>query len=165
MASVATDDEVGANVERAVRHRGADPGNPPALFDEIGDFRVHPQMESRVAFAPFSQEIQKVPLRHLGDEFALRRQTPEIRHLDAFVADLTDQRLDLLMRQLEKRVNQSELIHHFERRRMHRIAAKIAEKIGVFLQHHDIDAGARQQKSQHHSGGAAAGNAAPGHDR
>ena len=165
MASVAPDDEVGANVERAVRRLGADPDDASALFDEVGDFRVHPQVEGRVAFAPFSQEIQKIPLRHHGDEFALRRDVAEIRQLKALVADLTDQRLDLLMRQLEKRINQPEFTHQFERRGMNRVAAKIAEKIGVFLQHHDIDAGARQQKSQHHSGGAAAGNAAPGHDR
>ena len=43
---------------------------------------------------------------------------------------------------------------------MNRVAAKIAEEVRMLLQHHDVDAGARQQKSQHHSRRAAAGDAA-----
>ena len=48
---------------------------------------------------------------------------------------------------------------------MNRVAAEIAEEIGVLLQHHDMNAGARQQESEHHSGGAAAGDAALRRDR
>ena len=48
---------------------------------------------------------------------------------------------------------------------MNRVAAEIAKEIGVFLQHHDLNAGARQQESEHHAGGAAAGDAALGLDR
>jgi len=40
------------------------------------------------------------------------------------------------------------------------VAPKIAQKIGVFLQNNDVDAGARQQKAQHHSRRPAAGNSA-----
>ena len=36
---------------------------------------------------------------------------------------------------------------------MNRVAAKIAEEVGVLLQHHDMNAGARQQKSEHHPAG------------
>ena len=48
---------------------------------------------------------------------------------------------------------------------MNRVAAEIAKEIGVLLQHHDLNAGARQQESEHHAGGAAAGDAALGLDR
>ena len=48
---------------------------------------------------------------------------------------------------------------------MNRVAAEIAEEIGVLLQHHDLNAGARQQESEHHSGGTAAGDAALRRDR
>ncbi len=58
-----------------------------------------------------------------------------------------------------------EFEHQFERRRMNRVAAEIAEEIGVLLQHHDMNAGARQQESEHHPGGAAAGDAALRRDR
>jgi hypothetical protein len=34
---------------------------------------------------------------------------------------------------------------------MNRVASEIAEEISVLLQHHDLNAGARQQESQHHS--------------
>ena len=53
--------------------------------------------------------------------------------------------VNLLMRQLEKLVEQSQLVHHFQSRRMNRIAAKIAQEIAVLFQHQDFDAGARQQ--------------------
>ena len=43
---------------------------------------------------------------------------------------------------------------------MNRVAAKIAEEIRVLLQHHDVDAGARQQKAEHHPRRSAAGDAA-----
>ena len=48
---------------------------------------------------------------------------------------------------------------------MNRVAAKIAEEIGVFFQHHNVNTGARQEKSEHHAGGATAGDAALGDDR
>ena len=48
---------------------------------------------------------------------------------------------------------------------MNRVAAEVAKEIGVFLQHHDLNAGARQQESEHHAGGAAAGDAALRRDR
>ncbi len=43
---------------------------------------------------------------------------------------------------------------------MDRVAAEIAEEVGVLLQHDDVDAGARQQVSEHHAGGSAAGDGA-----
>jgi hypothetical protein len=43
---------------------------------------------------------------------------------------------------------------------MNRIAAKVAQEIGMFLQHDDIDAGARKQKSKHHARWTASGDAA-----
>src|SRR5271155_2444419 len=43
---------------------------------------------------------------------------------------------------------------------MNSVAAEIAQEVGVFLQHQDLDSGARQQIPQHHSGGPAARDAA-----
>jgi hypothetical protein len=47
------------------------------------------------------------------------------------------------VRQLEQFVQQAELAHHFERGRMNRVAAKVAQKIGVFFQYDHLDSGAR----------------------
>jgi hypothetical protein len=48
---------------------------------------------------------------------------------------------------------------------MHGIAAKIPKEIGMLFQHQRFDAGAAQQVSQHHSGGATADDAASRIDR
>ena len=73
--------------------------------------------------------------------------------------------VDLLMRQLEELVEQAELVHHLQRRGMHGVAAEIAQEVGVLFQHRHRDAGARQQKAEHHAGRPAAGDAAGGLDR
>src|SRR5581483_2781408 len=38
---------------------------------------------------------------------------------------------------------------------MNGVAAKISEKVGMFFQHGDLDAGSREQKTEHHPGGSA----------
>ena len=43
---------------------------------------------------------------------------------------------------------------------MDRVAAKVAQEIGVLLKDDGVDSGACQQKPQHHPGGATPGNAA-----
>ena len=80
-------------------------------------------------------------------------------------ADLGAEPFDLLVRHFEERVQQAELVHQFERRGMHRVAAEVAEKIRMFFQHHDIDTGARQQKAEHHAGRTAADDATGRGDR
>ncbi len=41
---------------------------------------------------------------------------------------------------------------------MDRVAAEVAQEVGVLLQHDRIDPGAGEKKSRHHAGGAAAGD-------
>ena len=48
---------------------------------------------------------------------------------------------------------------------MHGVAAEIAEEIRVLFQHRDIDAGASEEKAEHHAGRAAAGDGAGGCER
>ena len=79
------------------------------------------------------------------------------------VADLPAELAHLLMRQLQEVVEQAELVHHLERRGMDGVAAEVAQEIGVLLEHHDVDAGARQQKAEHHAGRPAAGDGASSH--
>ena len=165
MASVAADHEVGADRERAVRRLGDQADDAPVLLDQVGRVRLHAQVECFVALALLGEEVEEVPLRHQRDEFAVRRQMAKIDHLKVFGADLRGQRFDLLMRQLQELVDQAEFEHQLERRGMNRVAAEIAEEIGVLLQHHDMNARARQQESEHHPGGAAAGDAALRRDR
>ena len=47
MAAVGADDEIGADRKFAVGCLGAQPDDAPALLDQIGRLRLHPQIESR----------------------------------------------------------------------------------------------------------------------
>jgi hypothetical protein len=64
------------------------------------------------------------------------------------------------VRQFQELVEKSQFLHDVQSRRVDRIAAKVAQEIGMFLQHDDIDAGARKQKSKHHARWTASGDAA-----
>ena len=105
-------------------------------------------METRIAARLVGKKIEEVPLRHQRDEMAVGRQMREIGKDDALVADLSGELAHFLMRALEEIVENAELVHELERRGMDGVAAEIAQEIGVLLQHHDIDAGARQQKAR-----------------
>ena len=93
MAAVTADDEIGADGQRAVRRLGAQSDDPAALLDQIGRLRLHAQVEGLVALAVLGKEIEKVPLRHQGDIFAMRRQMAEIDHRQMLGADLSAQGL------------------------------------------------------------------------
>src|SRR5262245_24292823 len=96
------------------------------------------------------EKVEKIPLRHKGDEAAASRQASEIGQGESGVAELSVQLVDFLMRQLEKLVEQAKLVHDFKRCGMNRIAAKIAQKICMLFQHNDVDAGAGKQEAEHH---------------
>ena len=151
---------VGADFDVAVRRFGAHADDAVALRDQIGGLGLHAQMEFRIALALLGEEIEEVPLRHQRDEFAAGRQMAEVHHRDALGADLEGQARHLLVRHLEEFVEQAELVHQLERRGMNGVAAEVAEEILVLLQHDDVDAGAGEQKAEHHAGRPAAGDAA-----
>ena len=165
MPAVAADDQIGADLQFAVRRLGAQPDNAPALLDQIRRLGAHAQIERRIALAARGQEVEEIPLRHQRDEFAVRRQMRKVGERDGVGADLTAETLDARMRQLQEFIEQAELVHQFERRGMDGVAAEIAQEVGVLFQHGDGDAGARQQKAEHHAGRSAAGDAAGGFDR
>ena len=165
MPAVAGDGQIGANVQLAVGRLGAQTEDAPALLDQIRRLRPHAQVEARIALAVRGQEIEEIPLRHQRDEFAVRRQMGKVGERDGGFADLTAETLDARMRQLQKFIEQAELVHQFQRRGMNGVAAEIAQEVGVLFQHGDGDTGARQQEAEHHPGRSAAGDAAGGFDR
>ena len=120
------------------------------------------RLEARERLRLLDQEVQEIPLRHQRDELRRQRQAAEVGRVDGVVADLGGEPLQLLVRALQEVVQQAELAHHLQRRRMHGVAPEIPQEIGVLLKHHDIDAGPRQQVAQHHAGRPAAGDAAGG---
>src|SRR5689334_17515423 len=69
------------------------------------------------------------------------------------------------MRQLEKFIEQTELVHHLQRRWMNGVAAEIAQEVRVLFRHDDGNTSSRQQEAKHHPGGSAANNATRCADR
>jgi hypothetical protein len=99
-----------------------------------------------------------MPLRHEADEFAVRRQAGEIGHAhNTTIEDVLHSR-HLLMRNFEELIEQPEFMHQFVSGWMDGVAAKVAKKIRVFLEHDDSDTGAGEQKPEHHSGWSATNN-------
>ena len=84
----------------------------------------------------------------------------EIGDLQHLASNLGTDLVHFVMRPGEESLQQAEFVQHLQCRRMHGVAAEIAQEIRVLFQHHDLDAGARQQKAQHHAGGTAADHAA-----
>ena len=158
--SVRAHRERGSDVERAARRRGADPGDAPVFIDQPNDLGIHPQAKWRVLPAAFGEEIEEVPLRHQRDEPASRRQVREVGDRHALVADLAADLAHFLMRPLQKALEPAELVHHFQCRRMHGVAAEIAQEIAVLFEDDDVDAGPREQHAEHHAGRSAARDAA-----
>src|SRR5438874_11511440 len=107
------------------------------------------------------EEIEKIPLRHQRNELAARRQPAEIRK---GVFAIPEERADggcPLMRQLKKPIEQPKLADELERRWMDGVAAEVAQEVGMLLQHHEVDAGTREQKAEHEPARPSANNAAP----
>ena len=61
-----------------------------------------------------------------------------------------------VVRALEEALEQPELVEDFHRRGVDRVAAEIAEEVGVLFEHADRHAGAGEQQAGHHPGRPAA---------
>src|SRR5258707_1039416 len=151
MTTVRADDQIGAYLKRAIRRGRLHPGDAAVLLQQIDHLGSLLYFESRIARAVFVDEIQKVPLRHEREKTAVRRQMRKVSDRDKVLANLAAQLTHFLMRALEKIFEDAQFVHQLERARVNRIAAKVAQKIGMLLKHDDLDARARQQKSKHHA--------------
>src|SRR5580698_5787432 len=96
---------------------------------------------------------------------AVSPQVGEIRNRDSFAPDLATKFRHLLMRALQKLIQNAEFVHDFKRRRMDGIAAEITKKIRVFLEHDNVNALARKEKAQHYAGGTTSDDATASVDR
>src|SRR2546423_13309664 len=117
-------------------------------------------MKRRKSPCLLDEEIEEIPLGHERNEAAMRWEMGEIGHNKSLGSHLAREFAYFLMRTLEKFIQDAQLEHQLECRRMNRVATKIAEEIGVFFEHEHIHARSRQQEAQHHSGGPASGDAA-----
>ena len=159
MASIGADGQLRAYFKCAIGSFSFDAGDLTVFLQQVGCLVLHEQAETWEPPSFFRQVIQKIPLRHQRDKFAVYRQVRQIADLRGDAAEATPNAAVFLMRPLQKSFEQAELVHYFECRRMNRIAAKIAQKIAMLLQHNHIDARSRQKITGHHSSGTSANDA------
>ena len=162
--AVGADHQAGADRQRTVRAGRAHAHDVAPLVDQVRHLGPHAERERRRVRGLPREEIEEMPLRHQRDEPASRRQVGEVRHRKGLVADRHRESLDLLVRKPEEAVQQPELVQHLQRRRVDRVAAEVAQEVGVLLEDDDLDTGAREEQAEHHAGRAPAGDAAGGRD-
>src|ERR1039457_4265394 len=95
-------------------------------------------MKSRIAFRMRGEEVEEIPLRHEGDELTPGGQMRKIGDRKLFASDLSIELTRFVMRQFQKLLEQSQLVHHLQRRGGEGIAAKVTQKIRVLFQHHNL---------------------------
>jgi hypothetical protein len=67
-----------------------------------------------------------------------------------------------VVRQLQEVVEEAELTHDIQGGWMNGVAAKVAQEVGVLLEHDDVDTRTREQEAEHEAAGSTADHAAPG---
>src|SRR5262245_21556148 len=159
-AAVCTHDKISKYFDHSGGSIGVKADHARRFFDKAACLSFHHETKSRAPGRILGKEVKKIPLRHQRDKAAMGRQVLKVCDGQLQLAELSIELTNLLMRQLEKFFEQSQLAHHLERRGVDRIATKITQEIAVLFQHQNFDARARQEIAQHHTGRAAAGDAA-----
>src|SRR5579863_2086430 len=118
-------------------------------------------MKSRIALALPGHEIQKIPLGHESNEFAVGGQMREVRDRYVEVVDLRADLRQLLMGTSQELVQNAELVHKLERRGMDGVAAEITQEILVLFENCYFDSSPGEQETQHHPRRSSARDTAP----
>ncbi|GMA93937.1 hypothetical protein GCM10025881_07610 [Pseudolysinimonas kribbensis] len=107
------------------------------------------------------EEVEQIPLRHERDLAVRAPQTREVDRVQAGAVEHDVESRDAVVPDRLEPVADAELVDDVERRGVHGVAAEVAQEVGVLLEHHHVDAGARQPDPEHHAAGAAARDHAP----
>ena len=134
------------------------------VFDEAGYLVLHEEVEGGELCCLGGEEVEEVPLGHERYEFGVGREVREVGHGDDAVADVSGELGDLRVRNSKKFVEQTQLVKEFQRRRMDRIATKIAQEIRVFFEDRDGYPAACEKEAEHHACRASANDAARGRE-
>ena len=133
-----------------------DPADPAAIVErDAGGLARHAQLEARDVRALAREEIEQVPLRHHRDVGRGEIEVAEARDLAISAGYPEPDLVDPAVRDFEQLVEPAELVEQLHRRGVDRVAAEIAEEVGVLFEHHHSCTGARQEHARHHPGGAA----------
>jgi hypothetical protein len=115
------------------------------------------QGERRLLLRGGGQQLEEVPLRDEGYVFVRAGDSVQV-DVDLRALDLHADRVDLAVRQLRELIRQAQFIEQPQSARVHGVATKVTQKVGVLLHHRDVDAATGEQQSEHDSRRAAAGN-------
>jgi len=102
MTPIGTNDEIGADGHVALCCRGPQADDLFAFEEQIGYLDLHFELEFGILPGVLGYEVQKIPLRHHGDEAAAGWQMRKICELDEILTDLRADRPRWLMRPPEK---------------------------------------------------------------
>src|SRR5690348_12333163 len=84
----------------------------------------------------------------------------EVRYFDKLVSDLRSQPADFLVWTLQKLVEKPQFAHDLECRGVDRVPPEIPQEIGMLFENENGDPCSGEEKAEHHTGGAPAGDAA-----
>ena len=151
MAPVRANDKIRVHLQVALRRFCAHADHTRILHQQIDDFRFHVQLEFRKTFGVTREKIQKIPLRHERDEFATRRKLCEISDRHDLSINNSAQFAHFLMWLLQELIEQPELMHQFQRRRMNRVTSEVPVEIGMLFENGDRHASSCEQITSHHT--------------
>ena len=158
MAAVGAHYQVRPDLQQSLWSLRDHAGDPPVILDQAGYVGSHSELEGGIALRLFGQEVEKVPLRHEGNETAAGGQAGKIGQHNLRVAHLRRELPELLVRQFQQLLKEAKFVHDFEGGGMKGVAAEVAQEIGMLLEDYNLDSGAGEQKSQHHAGWTPARN-------
>src|SRR5437016_7922811 len=115
MPSIRANHQVGAHFHFATRRFCAYSDDAILLENEIDNFVLHEQPKIRKSFCVPGEEIEKIALRHEGDELAARGQLCEISNRYALTIHYGVQHAHFLMRLLQKLIQQTQLVRQLQR--------------------------------------------------
>ena len=137
VAPVGADDQRGGDL--AVRRRASGRPRPSPARHRGSGPPLRPASSGGSSGTPWPSSTRKFRKSHCGISamnFAARRQVAEVGGVDRCRRrPAPASRCTSLVRALQELVQQAELVHHLQRRRMHRVAAEIPQEIGVLLKH------------------------------
>ena len=105
---------------------------------------MHLELKDGVTARLLGDKIEKIPLRHQGDEAAMRRQMGKIADLDELAADVRAEGAGFLMRTAQELIQYPKLVHDLKGRRMDRVAAEITQEVCMLFEDKHGDSGAGQ---------------------
>ena len=96
MPAIAADGKIGADFDRSFGRIGLHAGDRIGRADQVGHLGIHHDLENRKLLAAHAQVIEKIPLRHEGDEGVFYLEPAEIGDPDRGLAELAVHFLQLL---------------------------------------------------------------------